>query len=160
MRKFIATIPDSRFTDNFTSAVNAAIVPYDDYKINLSNEEKQGMRSMAEGREGYARLISRIATQFPDSLSRADSPQDLADLLTYYQNLEANRLALLQSLETIVELQLGASADIMVKVDRFAQNLQISRSNEGSLDLAMEEVDTYNSRFSGKKSGDTPDIPK
>lgn len=156
MRKFISVIPEQSVTEDFTAAVNAALIPLQTYKVNLTDEEKQGMRSMGEGREGYARLISRIATQFPNSLSRADSPEELSDLLDYYQNLEANKLALVQSLETIEEMQLGASADIMTKVDRYAQNLSISRANEGSLDLAMKDVDAYNSKFGAKKSTETP----
>ena len=159
MRKFISTIPDSKVTDDFTNAVKVALSPFDPFKINLTNEEKIGMRSMAEGREGYARLISRIATQFPDSLSRADTPEELTVLLDYYQSLEANRMALVQSLETIQEIQLGASTDIMAKVDRYAQNLQISRANEGSLDIAMEEVDNWNSKFANKPSTTPPVNP-
>ena len=159
MRKFISTIPDSKVTDDFTNAVKVALSPFDPFKINLTNEEKIGMRSMAEGREGYARLISRIATQFPDSLSRADTPEELTVLLDYYQSLEANRMALVQSLETIQEIQLGASSDIMTRVDRYAQNLQISRANEGSLDIAMEEVDNWNSKFANKPSTPPPVNP-
>ena len=159
MRKFISTIPDSKVTDDFTNAVKAALSPFDPFKINLTNEEKIGMRSMAEGREGYARLISRIATQFPDSLSRADTPEELTVLLDYYQSLEANRMALVQSLETIQEIQLGASSDIMTRVDRYAQNLQISRANEGSLDIAMEDVDNWNSKFANKPSTTPPVNP-
>lgn len=159
MRKFISTIPDPSVNDDYTNAINAALTPIEPYKINLTNDEKTGMRSMAEGREGYARLISRIATQFPDSLSRADSPEELTDLLDYYQRLEANRLSLIQSEETIVEIQLGASADIMAKVDRYVQNLQISRANEGSLDIAMEDVDNWNSKFANKPSTPPPVNP-
>ena len=107
---------------------------------------------MAEGREGYARLVSRIATQFPNSLSRVDVPADLSNLLDYYQNLEAVRLAYIQGIETIEETQLGAATDIMTLVDRYAQNLQISRANEGALDGAMKEVDEWNKRFGANKT--------
>ena len=159
MRKFIISIPEKTITDAYGIATNAALAPLDPYKLNLTDEEKIGMRTMAEGREGYARLISRIATQFPDALSRADVPTDLSELLEYYQNLEGNRLATLKSLETIQEIQLGAAADIMTLVDRYAQNLQISRNNEASLDLAMQEVDGWNSRFANNKTPETPENP-
>ena len=106
---------------------------------------------MAEGREGYARLISRIANQFPNSLSRADVPTELSGLLDYYNNLEANRMALLQAMETIEEIQLAGATDIMTLVDRYAANLQVSRVNEGSLDLALGEVDHWNKRYANKK---------
>ena len=151
MAKLIKTIASPAVLTAFTTAVNTALTPLNSFKINLTDEEKIGTRSMAEGREGYARLISRIANQFPNSLSRADVPTELATLLDYYNNLEANRMALLQAMETIEEIQLVGAADIMTLVDRYASNLQVSRGNEGSLDLAMGEVDLWNKRYANKK---------
>lgn len=127
MRKYIISIPAKAVTDTYTATITAALTPLTPYKINLTDDEKPGLRTMAEGREGYARLISRIATQFPDALSRADNPEELNGLLDYYSNLEGNRIALLQNLETVEEIQLGASADIMTLADRYKDNLQISR---------------------------------
>jgi len=65
MRKFILTIPEKTVTDTYTSTITSALIPLKDYKLNLTDDEKPGMRTMAEGREGYARLISRISAQFP-----------------------------------------------------------------------------------------------
>ena len=93
MRKFITSIPAQNILTGFTTAITTAIAPFAPFKINLTNDEKKGARTMAEGREGYARLISRIANQFPNSLSRADVPTELSNLLTYYHDLESNRLA-------------------------------------------------------------------
>ncbi len=94
MAKLITTIPAPAVLTAFTKAVNNALTPLNPFKINLTNEQKMGSRSMAEGREGYARLISKIANQFPNSLSRVDVPAELAGVLDYYSGLEANRMAL------------------------------------------------------------------
>ncbi|HEU4790505.1 MAG TPA: hypothetical protein VFS71_12515 [Flavobacterium sp.] len=150
MSKLITTIPAPAVLTAFTTAINTALTPLNPFKINLTDEEKKGTRSMAEGREGYARLISRIANQFPNSLSRADVPSELANFLDYYNSLEANKMALMQAMETIEEIQLGAATDVMTLVDRYTINLQVSRGNEGSLDLAMGEVDQWNKRFAHK----------
>jgi hypothetical protein len=154
MRKFISTIPATTVLTGFVTAVNTAIAPFTPFKINLTNKERKG-RSMAEDREGYARLVSRIANQFPNSLSRADSPTELVALINYYEGLEADRLALTQAIEIIQEIQLGASMDAMVLVDRYVKNLQISRSNDGSLDTALKEVDEWNKRFGGSDNKTT-----
>ena len=152
MRKYIINIAPKAVTDNFVAQINAHVTPLAPFKINLSDEEKVGTRSMAEGREGYARLVSRVATQFPNSLSRADQPSDLSNLLDYYQNLEGCRLALLHALETIEEIQLGAATDIMTMVDRYVASLKISRANEASLDQAMREIDDWNKRFGARNN--------
>jgi hypothetical protein len=151
MAKLITTIASPAVLTAFTTAVNTALTPVNTFKINLTDEQKKGTRSMAEGREGYARLISRIANQFPNSLSRVDVPAELSGVLDYYNNLEASRMALLQAMETIEEIQLAAATDVMTLVDRYAANLQVSRGNEGSLDLAMGEVDQWNKRYANKK---------
>ena len=151
MPKLISAIAPTAVLTAFTTAVNTALTPLNPFKINLTDEQKRGTRSMAEGREGYARLISRIANQFPNSLSRVDVPSELVNVLEYYNNLEANRMALLQAMETIEEIQLATTTDIMTLVDRYTANLQISRGNEGSLDLAMGEVDQWNKRYANKK---------
>nr|WP_315197239.1 hypothetical protein [uncultured Flavobacterium sp.] len=159
MAKLITTVASPALLTAFTTAVNTALAPLNSFKINLTDEQKRGTRSMAEGREGYARLISRIANQFPNSLSRADVPTELSGLLDYYNNLEANRMALLQAMETIEEIQLAGATDIMTLVDRYASNLQVSRGNEGSLDLAMGEVDQWNKRYANKKEEPaTPEV--
>lgn len=151
MSKLITAIAPAAVLTAFTTAVNTALTPLNPFKLNLTDEQKKGTRSMAEGREGYARLISRIANQFPNSLSRADVPSELANLLDYYNNLEANKMALLQAIETIEEIQLATATDVMTLVDRYTTNLQVSRGNEGSLDLAMSEVDQWNKRYANKK---------
>jgi len=155
MRKFILTIPAKSVTDTYTTTITTALNPINPFKINLTDDEKPGMRTMAEGREGYARLISRIANQFPNALSRSDNPTELSGLLDYYNNLEGARMAILQNLETVEEIQLGASSDIMTLADRYKSNLQISRENDAALDFAMREVDDWNSRFSSNKNKNT-----
>lgn len=155
MSKLITTIASATVLTDFTDAITTALTPLHPFKINLTDEQKRGTRSMAEGREGYARLVSRIANQFPNSLSRADVPTELSAVLEYYNNLESNRMALIQAMETIEEIQLAASTDSMTLVDRYTASLQISRANEGSLDLAMREVDEWNKRFTNKKENPT-----
>lgn len=164
MRKFITSIPSQEITSNFTTAINAALVPLADFRVYMSDSEKSG-RSMAEDREGYARLISRIANQFPNSLSRSDRPEELVTHLNYYDRLESNRLALLQALEVIQEISLGAATDIMTFADRYSSNLKIARDHDAALDLAMREVDGWNARFGNRnlqeptKDAETPQAP-
>lgn len=156
MRKYMITIPGLTIFTTFTAAINTALAPLLPFKISLTNEEKKGMRSMAEGREGFARLIGRIANQFPNSLSRIDNPAEFNTLMGVYENTEAVRMALLQALETIDEIGIGASTDIMTLVDRYSGSLEISRGSDGALDLAMREVDEYNRRF-GKRNAKPED---
>ena len=154
MRKFISSIAAKTVTDAIITAVNGALTPsFNTFKINLNDDEKRGLRTFAEGREGYVRNVSRVATQFPNALSRSDVPTDLSNLLDYYGNLESVRLALRQALEIIEETSLGVTADGMTFADRYVQSLQIARQNDAALDAAMKEIDDYNKRFTN--SGNT-----
>lgn len=147
MKKIIFTQAPKTITDGLVTQTNTAITSFKPYGVNLTEEEKLGGRRMAEGREGYARLVSAVATQNAAYISRSDNPADLSSLLTYYGNLAANIQAVYSLLEVLEETQLGTAADIMVLVDRYVKNLQIERDNSASLDLSMREVDEWNKRF-------------
>lgn len=117
--------------------------------VKVEDDKKAGVRTMAEGREGIVRLISKIALQHEDCLSRKDNAKDLADKLAYDSNLESARQALFELLEQIESTQWANSADIMEMSDRFAGALQSQRKNNTALNHSMHEVDNWNKRFSG-----------
>jgi hypothetical protein len=117
------------------------------FKVNLTDDAKKGSRTMAEGREGLARLVSKIAMANIDSLARENDPVELEDKLAYDAKLEELRQTAMTILETVQEVQLANGIDIMKMVDAFSNNLQTSRSRNGSLDAAMGEVDEWNKRF-------------
>jgi hypothetical protein len=165
MRKIILTQAPKATTDALVTQVNASITTFTPFSLNLTEKEKDGGRSMAQGREGYVRLVARIATQNPNSISRTDNPAELNALLDYYTNLEGARQAILSLFEKVEETQLGAATDCMTLVDRYVDVLQVERRNNASLDYAMREVDEWNKRFANtgeaaaKKAAET-DIDK
>ncbi|HTN16538.1 MAG TPA: hypothetical protein VL092_02580 [Chitinophagaceae bacterium] len=155
MSKLIVTeIPVSTI-DGIRANMQANANSLEQYKVNLTEEQKKSGRTMASGREGLVRLISQIASNNINSLPREHNPADLAGKLTYDGKLEELRQALLRLMEIVAETQLANSIDIMKMADDYASALQISRNNNGSLDLAMREVDDWNSRF-GQRNTPTP----
>lgn len=102
---------------------------------------------MAEGREGYARLVSQVANNHANSLLREHNPSDLIAKLAYDSKLEELRQPLMKLLEIVSETQLANGIDAMRLVDDYVKALQISRNSNGSLDLAMREIDEWNKRF-------------
>ena len=133
--------------DAFKTAVTAQITALGPYKVGLNDTEKIGARSMSSGREGYARLVSQIATANINSLARELNPVDLANKLAYDSKLEEARQLAMTLLEIVTETQMANSVDVMKLVDAYATNLQASRKNNSALDTAMKEVDDFNKRF-------------
>jgi hypothetical protein len=128
--------------------------------VGLSDTEKTGVRSMAEGREGLARLVNKIALAHINSLAREDDPNELDSRLQYDSQLEDLRQQIMALHEAVEETQLANSRDIMTLVDKFAGSLQNSRKGNASLDMAMREVDDYNKRFANKpKDPEAPAEP-
>ncbi|MBK6276527.1 MAG: hypothetical protein IPF58_18410 [Saprospirales bacterium] len=80
-------------------------------------------------------------------MAREHNPQDLEDRLAYDAKMEELRQLVTKLNEMISETQLANSVDIMSYVDAYSENLQTSRRDNGSLDLAMREVDEWNKRF-------------
>lgn len=147
MPNLISELMPVKTADDINKNLKDQLIVLKPYKINLTDDAKRGSRTMAEGREGLARLVSQIATANIDSLARENDPAELADKLDYDARLETLRQSALAILETIQETQLANGIDIMKLVDAFTDNLQTSRSRNGSLDSAMGEVDEWNKRF-------------
>ena len=150
MRPLIITKLPTATADAIKASMQAQIATMQPFKINLNDGEKIGGRTMAEGREGLARLVSKIASANIESLAREQNPQDLEDRLAYDAKMEELRILAMKFLENVAETQLANAVDIMTYVDAYSENLQTSRKNNGSLDLAMREVDEWNKRFAHK----------
>ena len=157
MRPLIITKLPVASADAIKNNLQTQITALEPFKINLSDGEKIGGRTMAEGREGLARLISKVASANINSLAREHNPQDLEDRLAYDAKLEELRQLAIKLNEIVTETQLANSVDIMTYVDAYAENLHTSRRDNGSLDLAMREVDEWNKRFA-HKSDDAPPV--
>jgi hypothetical protein len=125
--------------------------------VKIKDEKKNGVRVMSQGREGYVRLVSKVATQHIDSLSRADDPIELAQRLTYDENLQAARQAVKDLFEYVDGTSWGNSADIMEMADRYVNSLQGQRGNNTALDSAMNEIDEWNKRFGRHLDNEDPE---
>ena len=156
MPNLISTFIPPKSVDEVISNLKDQITILKPFKINLTDEAKTGSRTMAEGREGYARLVSSIASANIDSLAREQDPKELEDRLAYDAQMEKIRQLTLTLMEVVTENQLANGIDIMKLVDAFVDNLQTSRSRNGSLDSVMGEVDEWNKRFAKRKEEPKP----
>ena len=151
MKELISTYLPAKTAGEVVSNLDEQIKMLTAFKVNLTEAAKNGSRNMAEGREGYARLVSKIASANIDSLARDQDPKELEDKLAYDDQLENIRQRSLSLMEVIGETQHANGIDIMKLVDGYVENLQTSRSRNGSLDISMREVDEWNQRFANRK---------
>jgi hypothetical protein len=134
------------------NSYNAMIKPD---AVVVTDQQKMGVRTMAEGREGYVRLVSKIAMQHEDALSRLDKADELQQRIAYDAALETTRQAAIELLEQLDDTRWGNSADIMVMTDRYLASLQNQRANNSALDQSLREVDDWNSRY-GRNAAKEP----
>ena len=146
----------AKTADEVITNLRAQVAIIEPFKVNLTEDFKGGSRTMGPVREGYARLVSNIASNNIESLARNQDPKELEDKLKYDETLEGMRQAILTLNEMVTETQLANTVDIMKLVDSFVGNLQNSRGGNGSLDLQMREVDEYNKRFAKKAEEPKP----
>jgi hypothetical protein len=156
MPNLINTVMPARTAGEVTTNLKAQVAIVEPFKVNLTDDFKEGSRTMGPVREGYARLVSNIANNNIESLARNQDPQALVDKLLYDETLEGMRQVILTLNEMVTETQLANTVDIMQLVDSFVGNLQNSRKTNGSLDLQMREVDEYNKRFAKKAEEPKP----
>ena len=119
MRPLIISKLPVTSADAIKTNLQTQIIALDPFKINLSDGEKIGGRTMAEGREGLARLISKIASANINSLAREHNPQDLEDRLAYDAKLEELRQLAIK-LNEIVKVRLKTASPLVF--DSFEKN--------------------------------------
>lgn len=133
--------------DNMLKQLDLLHQVMQDYHAGLSTDQRKGVRTMAEGREGFAKLVSDIAIVHQESLPRNEYPGDLKEALAYYSLLSGVRLAAAKLYEMVDDTQTTIGIDIMAMTDRFSGYLQTARKANNALDMALNEVDNWNSRF-------------
>lgn len=142
---------------SITAQVNTVVATMRPYNVAITDKQKKGKRTMAEGREGFVRLVSRIAFQHPNSLSRSDNPGDLLTALDTDALLESAKQATKELYEMLNDTQFANSRDIMELTKAYTRALQLDRERNAALDSAMKEVDEWNARYShSNNSGNAP----
>jgi hypothetical protein len=124
--------------------------------VSLNDSQRVGFRTMAEGREGLVRTVCRISLTHRKSLPQDENPEELEKALVYYDKLAG----LLQKVSLYYEMTddtlTALGGDLMAMCDRYTGYLQVARTGNTSLDMALNQVDEYNKRFTGKASEEEP----
>ncbi len=159
MNPLVNTPAPAGTLSDLLSAVNGQITAFEPYKVNISNGQAVGLRTMSEGREGIVRQLHQIAVQNINELSRNDDPEEMGGKLDYFVSLESSRQSVIKLTEMITNTQTAVGADIMDLYDRYSQQLQARRNSNSTLDSALEPIDDYNKRFGGNGEETPPANP-
>ena len=153
MPELISEVMPQSKADEIRELLEQANKLFDPFFHNLTAATKTGLNNMAEGREGLARLVSKVALANPDDLSRKDNPQDLANRLDYDAMLEDLRQRANSIIEKIEETQKANGHDTMTYVKAYRAALENNRTRNSALDNAMAPIDDWYARFAN--TGDT-----
>ena len=124
----------------------------------LSPEERQN-RSVAEKREGYVRLIIRLAKNYSSELPVSYDLAETEKLLAAREDWKLLSLKAEELAELADDTEYSISVELMKNADRAAKALDAGRKINPALDRAMVEVDEYNKQFGVRKESSTETIP-
>ena len=144
---YVSKYADSGVLDGIDSEMDRQLSTFDAYRISLPDEQKVGLRSLAEGREGIVNTVCRIAGNFTECLPRNEDPAEMKKALEYWGHLTAVIQKVDKLKEALDDTQAGLGADLMGMTDRFTNHLQTARKSNNNLDLAMRQVDEFNQKF-------------
>jgi hypothetical protein len=116
----------------------------------LSPDEKKN-RGMAEKREGYVRLVLRVASNFAEELPRSFDLEECNNLLQAREDWKTLLLKAEEAAELAEDTEYAIGVELMKQIDRAANSLNAGRKNNPALDRAMREIDDYNQQFGAKK---------
>lgn len=87
MEKLIKNFFGEAETQKAQADLDQGISNFKSFATSLNNSQRRGLRTMAEGREGLARTISRVSLTHGDCLPRNEDPAELEQSLAYYDRL-------------------------------------------------------------------------
>lgn len=131
------------------------------FVVSLSAEERTGIRTIAEGREGYAREMLRIARIYINSLPRDYSVEEYEELFRLYDEWKPILTEIEMYTEQIDDTLVAIGIEIMKNADTVNGFLQIARKGNANLDRALEGIDKFNARYgrTSDSSSNTPPPP-
>lgn len=156
MEKFVTRFFAQPDIDKAQTDLEQRINTIKPFTASLNDSQRLGLRTMAEGREGLARTISRIAITHFENLPRNENPEEMEAALAYYDKLSTLQQRVLFYSEMIDDTLTGLGADIMAMADRYVGYLQTARNGNNNLDMALSQVDDYNKRFGNRSSKPEP----
>ena len=117
------------------------------FAVSLSDEERKGRRTVAEGREGYVRELWRISHEYESELPRSFALTDYTALLELYDEWKRLKVLAEETAELIDDPVLALGVELMSPTDLAHRSLQNARDLNASLDRALESIDDYNRRY-------------
>lgn len=155
MKKYVSSIIPDAELGKINQSLDESKTFLEPYRVSLMNQEKVGLRTLGDGREGYANMVSRAANEHGKHLPKTDEPAELVNAIAYYNNLANLKVKILHLLEIVDDTNLALGADIMRLADSYAGHLQLARKDNSHLDEALAEIDEYNQRF-GARAEEVP----
>ena len=119
----------------------------DKVAINLTDDERRGIRSVSARREGYVLQILRLCQQYAHVLPRNFDENKFSELVKQVDTWKRVQIATREANEISTDLLLAMGAFTMRYVDTAYAALQTGRKNNANLDDAMIDIDNYNNRF-------------
>ncbi len=127
------------------------------FTVSLTDQERIGVRSVADGREGYVREVFRVSNEFQNSLPRSFDISRFEQKLQLFDQWKSLRVILEKVAEMADDTCLQIGVELMEDVDTAYPILQTMRKVDPNLDRAMQVLDDYNKRF-GSSGGSTPTV--
>ena len=151
----LALMPVQSTLSEISSLLKQAIDLSVPFTIELNSDEKEGIRTVAEGREGYVRLVTDLSETYSGELPRTFDETVLRKKLNLRETIGLLLLQTQQINTMLDNTYVGLGTDIMKQADEAVKHLQASRLRNGELDKALKTIDEYNKRFGKKKETDT-----
>lgn len=130
------------------------------FTVSLSAEERIGIRTIAEGREGYAREMLRVARIYINSLPREYNIEEFDELFRLYDEWKPILTEIEMYSEQIDDTLTSIGIEIMKNTDSINNYLQIARKGNANLDRALAGIDKFNTRYGSRNdSSSTTSTP-
>jgi sulfatase maturation enzyme AslB (radical SAM superfamily) len=119
---------------------------FEQYKVSLSNEERQGKRKLGARRIGYAQISEQGSNQHLQIMPRNLNNDHFTQIMQYIVNLRRMRAIQQAYFEMVDDTMMAAGIDAMTFSKMVHDAIRIANKVDPSYDSILKELDEYHKR--------------
>lgn len=125
---------------------------FEQYKVSLSNEERQGKRKLGPRRIGYAQISEQGSNQHLQVMPRNLNNDHFTQIMQYIANLRRMRAMQQAFFEMVDDTMMAAGIDAMTFAKMVHDAIRIANKVDPSYDSILKELDEYHKRAQAEET--------
>lgn len=153
----LSKIPSTEQFNEWIANTENQMYAFQEYKVSLSNEERQGKRKLGPRRIGYAQIAGQGSNQHIQIMPRNLDNYHFSQIMQYIDNLRRMRAVHRAYYEMVDDTMMAAGIDAMTFAKIVHDAIRSANKVDPAYDSILRELDEFNKRAQAEEAGEEDD---